>query len=142
MYHLSSFIWEDSLHTALKVHHIHTRHLQENHYIVILNYCLHFCNFQVGNNRIKLLMEYESITQKLLLPIQLILQNAKQVQPAHLPQHIQLTSSTCAPSAAHTINKFNMCTFRSTYHFQAVFNFTPSVLWHFPPMMHKTLLHH
>jgi hypothetical protein len=32
-------------------------------------------NFQTGNNKIKLLTEYESVAQKVLLPIKLILQN-------------------------------------------------------------------
>jgi hypothetical protein len=34
-------------------------------------------NFETGNNRIKLLMEYERVTQKVLLFIEPILQNAK-----------------------------------------------------------------
>jgi hypothetical protein len=33
------------------------------------------CNFQIGNNKIKLLMEYESVTKKFLLSIESILQS-------------------------------------------------------------------
>jgi hypothetical protein len=39
-------------------------------------------NFQIGNNKIKLLAEYESVTQEVLLPVESILQNAKQLQRA------------------------------------------------------------
>jgi hypothetical protein len=35
------------------------------------------CNFQSGSNKIKLLTEYESVTRKVLLPMESILQNAK-----------------------------------------------------------------
>jgi hypothetical protein len=45
-------------------------------------------SFQTRNNKIKLLMEYESVTQKVLLPIESLLQNAKQLQQAHLSWHI------------------------------------------------------
>jgi hypothetical protein len=31
-------------------------------------------NFETGNNKIKLLTEYESVTQKVLLPVESILQ--------------------------------------------------------------------
>jgi hypothetical protein len=41
-------------------------------------------NFQAGNNKTKLPTEYESVPQKFLLPIETILQNAKQLQHAHL----------------------------------------------------------
>jgi hypothetical protein len=34
-------------------------------------------NFQTRNNKIKLLTEYESVTQKVLLPLESMLQNAK-----------------------------------------------------------------
>jgi hypothetical protein len=37
-------------------------------------------HFQLGNNKIKLLMEYESVTQKVLSPVESILQNAKHLQ--------------------------------------------------------------
>jgi hypothetical protein len=39
-------------------------------------------NFQIGNNKIKLLTEYESVTQKVLLSLESILQNAKQLHHA------------------------------------------------------------
>jgi hypothetical protein len=41
-------------------------------------------NFQTGNNNIKLLTEYESVTQKVLLLLESILQNPKQLQHARL----------------------------------------------------------
>jgi hypothetical protein len=41
-------------------------------------------NLQTENNKIKLLTEYESITQKVILLIESVLQNAKQLQHAHL----------------------------------------------------------
>jgi hypothetical protein len=34
-------------------------------------------NFQTGKKKIKLLMEYESVTQKVLLPLESMLHNAK-----------------------------------------------------------------
>jgi hypothetical protein len=37
-------------------------------------------NFQTGKNKIKLLTEYESVTQKVLSPVEPILQNAQQLQ--------------------------------------------------------------
>jgi hypothetical protein len=40
-------------------------------------------NFQTGNE-INLLMEYENMTQRVLLLAELMLQNAKQLQHAHL----------------------------------------------------------
>jgi hypothetical protein len=49
-------------------------------------------NFQTDNNKMKLLTEYESVTQKVSLLIESILQNAKQ-----LP--------TCAPFVARKITK-------------------------------------
>jgi hypothetical protein len=45
-------------------------------------------NFQTGQNRIKLLKEYESVTQKVLLLIESILQNAQQPQHARLSWHV------------------------------------------------------
>jgi hypothetical protein len=44
-------------------------------------------DFQTGNNKIKLLMEYEGVTQKVSLPLESILQNAKQLQHARLSWH-------------------------------------------------------
>jgi hypothetical protein len=41
-------------------------------------------NFQTRNKKIKLLMEYESVTQKVLIPLESILQNAKQLQHERL----------------------------------------------------------
>jgi hypothetical protein len=41
-------------------------------------------NFKTGNREIKLLMEYENITQNVLLLIESMLQNAKQLQLASL----------------------------------------------------------
>jgi hypothetical protein len=37
-------------------------------------------NFQIRNNKIKLLTEYESVTQKVVISLESILQNAKQLQ--------------------------------------------------------------
>jgi hypothetical protein len=37
-------------------------------------------NFHSGNNKIKLLTEYESVTEKVLFPADSVLQNAKQLQ--------------------------------------------------------------
>jgi hypothetical protein len=37
-------------------------------------------NFQSGNNKIKLLMEYEIVTQKVLLRLESVPQNTKQRQ--------------------------------------------------------------
>jgi hypothetical protein len=57
-------------------------------------------NFQTGNNKIKLLTEYENVTEKVLLVIESILQNAK-----HLSWHIRCPSgiqfpSKCSPAFA------------------------------------------
>jgi hypothetical protein len=41
-------------------------------------------NFETGNNIIKLLTEYESVTQKVLLFTESMLQYAKQLQHARL----------------------------------------------------------
>jgi hypothetical protein len=41
-------------------------------------------NFQIENNKIKLLMENENVTQNVLLFIESMLQNAKQLQHARL----------------------------------------------------------
>jgi hypothetical protein len=45
-------------------------------------------DFQTGNNKINLLMEYESVTQKVLLYIESVLQNVKKLQHACLSWHI------------------------------------------------------
>jgi hypothetical protein len=44
-------------------------------------------NFQNDTNKIKLLMEYESVTQKVLYLIESILQEGKQLQHARLSWH-------------------------------------------------------
>jgi hypothetical protein len=44
-------------------------------------------NFQAAKNKIKLLTEYENVTQKILSVIESILQNAKQLQHARLSWH-------------------------------------------------------
>jgi hypothetical protein len=49
-------------------------------------------NFQTGNNKIKLLMEYESATQIVLLYVESILQNAKQLQCARLSWQVRCPS--------------------------------------------------
>jgi hypothetical protein len=41
-------------------------------------------NFQIGCNKIKLLMEYEIVTQKVLFDMETILQDSKQLQHARL----------------------------------------------------------
>jgi hypothetical protein len=40
------------------------------------------CNFQTGKNKIELVTEYESVTDKIVLLIESILQNTKQLQHA------------------------------------------------------------
>jgi hypothetical protein len=45
--------------------------------------------FQIGKNKIKLLTEYESVTQKVLLLIESLLQNAKQRQHSLLSWHVR-----------------------------------------------------
>jgi hypothetical protein len=47
-------------------------------------------NFQTGNNKMKLLTKYESVTDKVLLLVEPILQNAKELQHARLPWHVKL----------------------------------------------------
>jgi archaellum component FlaC len=42
------------------------------------------CNFEIENNKIKLLTEYENVTQKVLILAESMLQNAKQLQHARL----------------------------------------------------------
>jgi hypothetical protein len=53
---------------------------------MILNYCRGFrcLLFSTEKNNMKLVTEYESVTQKVLLDIESILQNAKQLQHARL----------------------------------------------------------
>jgi hypothetical protein len=46
-------------------------------------------NFQIKNNKIKLLMKYESVTQKGLVLTESILHNAKQLQHAHFSWHVR-----------------------------------------------------
>jgi hypothetical protein len=41
-------------------------------------------NFQIGKNKINLLTKYESVTKKVLLFIESMLQNTKQLQQARL----------------------------------------------------------
>jgi hypothetical protein len=45
-------------------------------------------NFQTGNNKTKL-SEYESVTQKVLLLVELMPQNGKQLQHARLSWHVR-----------------------------------------------------
>jgi hypothetical protein len=47
------------------------------------------CNSQTESNKVKLLTEYESVIQNVLLPIELIFQNAKQLQHARPSWHIR-----------------------------------------------------
>jgi hypothetical protein len=60
-------------------------------YRVILNYCRVSVayKFQTGKNKVKLLTEYDSETKKVLLPIESMLQNAKQLQHARFPWHVR-----------------------------------------------------
>jgi hypothetical protein len=58
-------------------------------------------NFQTGNNKIKLITEYESVTQKFLVPLESVLQNAKQVQHARLSWHVRCPSGIQFPSQEH-----------------------------------------
>jgi hypothetical protein len=59
---------------------------EENKCRMILNSCRLFvaCNFQTGENKIKLLVEYEDVNQNVLLLIDSILKNGKQLQHARL----------------------------------------------------------
>jgi hypothetical protein len=72
---------------------------------VIQKYCPVAYNFQTKNNKIKLLTEYESVTQKVLISLESILQNAKQLQHACLSWHIRCPSGIqfsckCSPAFA------------------------------------------
>jgi hypothetical protein len=46
-------------------------------------------NFQTGNNKIKLVAKYESVTREVLLLIESTLQNAKQLQHARLSYSVK-----------------------------------------------------
>jgi hypothetical protein len=46
-------------------------------------------NFQTESNKTKLLTEYENVTQNVLLYVELMLQNAKQLQHARLSWHVK-----------------------------------------------------
>jgi hypothetical protein len=58
-------------------------------------------SFQIGKNGIKLLMEYENVTQKVLLFIESIPQNAKQLQHARLSWHVRCPSGIQFPSKCY-----------------------------------------
>jgi hypothetical protein len=49
-------------------------------------------NFYIGKNKIKLFTKYKSVTQNVLLVIELILQNCKQLQHARLSLHVRCPS--------------------------------------------------
>jgi hypothetical protein len=53
---------------------------------MILNCCrgFHVYNFQIEENKTKVLVEYENVIQKVLLLIESIMQNPKQLQHARL----------------------------------------------------------
>jgi hypothetical protein len=62
-------------------------------------------NFQTRKNKIKLLMEYESVTRKVLISLESILQNAKQLHHARLSWHVRCPSGIqfpckCSPAFA------------------------------------------
>jgi hypothetical protein len=46
-------------------------------------------NFQIENNKIKLLTEYENVTQEVLVLLESILLNAKQLQHASPSWHLR-----------------------------------------------------
>jgi hypothetical protein len=46
-------------------------------------------NFQTGSKKIKLLMEYDSVPQQVLLLIEPILRHVKQLQHARLSWHVR-----------------------------------------------------
>jgi hypothetical protein len=59
-------------------------------------------NIQTGKKNIKLLMEYENVTQTVLLFIESIVHDAKTLQHARLPWHVRYSSgiqflSLCSP---------------------------------------------
>jgi hypothetical protein len=55
-------------------------------------------NFQTRKKKIEVLTEYESITQKVLLCIEYILQNVKALQHARLSWHVRCPSGIQFPS--------------------------------------------
>jgi hypothetical protein len=55
------------------------------------------CNLQTRNNKMKLLTEYENVIQKVLIPLESILQSAKQLQHARLSWHVR------SPSGIHFV---------------------------------------
>jgi hypothetical protein len=62
-------------------------------------------NFQTGKNKIKILTKYVSVTQKVLLLVEAILQNAKQIQHVYISWHIRFPRgiqfpSKCSPAFA------------------------------------------
>jgi hypothetical protein len=66
-------------------------------YRMILDYCFGVSvtyTFQTENNKIKLLTEYENVTQEVLLPIELMLQISKQFQHARISWHIKFENYT------------------------------------------------
>jgi hypothetical protein len=54
-------------------------------------------NIQTGNSKIKLFSEYESVTQKVLMAIESILQNCKQLQHARLSWNVGYPSDIQYP---------------------------------------------
>jgi hypothetical protein len=62
-------------------------------------------NFQTGNKKIKLLTEYESVTQKVLFSIELVPQNAKQLQNSCLSW--QVVSIDLVPVSGNLYLKYN-----------------------------------
>jgi hypothetical protein len=57
-------------------------------------------NFQTGKNKIKMLTEYENVTQKVLLLVfsESMLQNSKELQHARLSWHVRCPSGIQFPS--------------------------------------------
>jgi hypothetical protein len=55
-------------------------------------------NFQTRKNKIKLFMEYEGVTQRVLISLESILQNAKQLQHARLSWNVRCSSGIQFPS--------------------------------------------
>jgi hypothetical protein len=70
------------------------------------------CNFQIGSNKTKLLTEYESVTQNVLLFIEPMLQNAKQLQHALLSWHVRCPSGFSFPPSVLQRSRCN-CFYRS-----------------------------
>jgi hypothetical protein len=57
-------------------------------FYIIVGVCVAY-NVQTGNNKIKLLREYENVTQKVVLSIESMLQTAKQLQHARLSWQVR-----------------------------------------------------